>query len=274
MTALWCPFAEVDLLTSKAGPMVAAPAKIVHHTTEGSTYAGAKRAYDASGSFSHFTDSFEGGRYHVRQHLALDQAATALKHPDGKPQTNRANAIQIEHVGFAGQAHRMPAGYLDGIAVLCRWIELARGVPRSAPFAFGPGAPRLSWPQWESFGGHFGHCHVPGNDHWDPGALDIDHILTAGQPLPTPEEATVALNKPACAIRPTPTGNGYWIFAQDGGVFTFGDAQFFGSAGGQILNQPIVDAAVAPDGHGYWLLGADGGVFAFGPSAPFHGSAA
>jgi hypothetical protein len=28
----------------------------------------------------------------------------------------------------------------------------------------------------------------------------------------------------------TPDGGGYWLVASDGGIFTFGDAKFFGSA--------------------------------------------
>ena len=39
---------------------------------------------------------------------------------------------------------------------------------------------------------------------------------------------------------PTPTGRGYWLVASDGGIFTFGDAHFFGSMGGTPLNQPVV----------------------------------
>jgi hypothetical protein len=30
----------------------------------------------------------------------------------------------------------------------------------------------------------------------------------------------------------TPTGRGYWLVAFDGGIFTFGDAGFFGSRPG------------------------------------------
>ena len=30
----------------------------------------------------------------------------------------------------------------------------------------------------------------------------------------------------------TPDGGGYWLVASDGGIFTFGDAQFYGSTGG------------------------------------------
>jgi hypothetical protein len=73
-------------------------------------------------------------------------------------------------------------------------------------------------------------------------------------------------------IAATTTGKGYWVAAEDGGVFAFGDASFYGSAGSTALNQPIVGIAATPTGHGYWLVGRDGGVFAFG-DAGFYGSA-
>jgi hypothetical protein len=41
----------------------------------------------------------------------------------------------------------------------------------------------------------------------------------------------------------TPDGKGYWLVAADGGVFSFGDAQFYGSMGGQPLNKPVVGMA-------------------------------
>jgi len=41
----------------------------------------------------------------------------------------------------------------------------------------------------------------------------------------------------------TPSGNGYWLVASDGGIFSFGDAGFFGSAGAMTLSQPIVGMA-------------------------------
>jgi hypothetical protein len=79
------------------------------------------------------------------------------------------------------------------------------------------------------------------------------------------------INAPIVAMKRTKTGDGYWLVGADGGVFAFGDAQFFGSMGGTPLNKPIVDMAITPSGFGYWLVGADGGVFAFG-DAEFHGS--
>jgi hypothetical protein len=38
----------------------------------------------------------------------------------------------------------------------------------------------------------------------------------------------------------TPSGLGYWMAAADGGVFTFGDAEFAGSTGGSTATQPVV----------------------------------
>jgi hypothetical protein len=35
-------------------------------------------------------------------------------------------------------------------------------------------------------------------------------------------------------------GGGYWLVASDGGIFNYGDAGFFGSAGSIRLNAPIV----------------------------------
>ena len=65
--------------------------------------------------------------------------------------------------------------------------------------------------------------------------------------------------------------NGFWLTAADGGVFSFGDATFYGSMGGQKLAQPVVGIASTPDGKGYWLVAKDGGVFSFG-DATFYGS--
>ena len=62
----------------------------------------------------------------------------------------------------------------------------------------------------------------------------------------------------------TPTGKGYWLCASDGGIFSYGDANYYGSTGGITLEQPITAMAATPTGKGYWLLGIDGGLFSFG----------
>ena len=70
----------------------------------------------------------------------------------------------------------------------------------------------------------------------------------------------------------SPSGQGYWLVASDGGIFTYGDAGFLGSRGGQPLNKPIVGMMSTADGAGYWLTASDGGIFSYGDTG-FYGSA-
>jgi hypothetical protein len=78
----------------------------------------------------------------------------------------------------------------------------------------------------------------------------------------------------AAGVVSTSTGRGYWQVASDGGVFSYGDAQFHGSLPGLgIKVSDIIGMTRTPDDGGYWLVGADGGVFAFGDAA-FYGSMA
>jgi hypothetical protein len=76
---------------------------------------------------------------------------------------------------------------------------------------------------------------------------------------------------PIVGMAATPSGLGYWIVGADGGIFTFGDAGYFGSMGNRPLTRPIVGMAATPDGRGYWEVASDGGIFGFG-DAPFYGS--
>jgi hypothetical protein len=90
--------------------------------------------------------------------------------------------------------------------------------------------------------------------------------LVAERPASLP-----SLNQPIVAAHATRSGNGIWYVASDGGVFTEGDAGFFGSTGNLRLNQPVLDLIPTPSERGYWLIAADGGVFTFG-DAEFFGS--
>ena len=81
--------------------------------------------------------------------------------------------------------------------------------------------------------------------------------------------SALVLNRPVVGMAPTPDGEGYWLVAADGGVFSYGDAAFYGSEGAVPLNESIVGIAATPDGGGYWLVAADGGVFAFGDAGYF-----
>ncbi|HVC22872.1 MAG TPA: hypothetical protein VNH82_05540 [Candidatus Dormibacteraeota bacterium] len=44
-------------------------------------------------------------------------------------------------------------------------------------------------------------------------------------------------------LRWSADGAGYWLVASDGGIFSYGDAPFLGSAGAIRLAQPIVGMA-------------------------------
>jgi hypothetical protein len=83
------------------------------------------------------------------------------------------------------------------------------------------------------------------------------------------ESAGMALNSPTLGIADTGSGNGFWLAASDGGVFSAGDAVFLGSMGGRPLNKPVVGAGSTGDGNGYWLVASDGGIFSFGDAAFF-----
>ncbi|CAG4926064.1 unnamed protein product [Acidithrix sp. C25] len=96
----------------------------------------------------------------------------------------------------------------------------------------------------------------------------VTPVVSPGQLNP----AISNLNKPIVGMAATPDGKGYWLVASDGGIFTYGDAAFYGSAGAIPLNKPIVGMASTPDGKGYWLVASDGGIFTYGDAA-FYGSA-
>ena len=75
----------------------------------------------------------------------------------------------------------------------------------------------------------------------------------------------------AAALGPLPVG--YRLAAADGGLFSFGDAPFAGSAVGAGV-VPVIDAAHHVSGRGYWLARADGRVEAFGSAPPVPAPAA
>jgi hypothetical protein len=79
------------------------------------------------------------------------------------------------------------------------------------------------------------------------------------------------LNQPIVGMATTSLDGGYWLVARDGGVFSFGDAAFYGSTGNLRLNMPVLGMAATPDGKGYWFVASDGGVFSYG-DADFFGS--
>ncbi len=179
-----CPFATWTPISGGSGSYVGGPFRIVHHTTEGSKADGAMSAYRSARADPHFTvDNSK-----IFQHVDTREGARALRNAPGGVQTNRLSAVQIEVVGFAGRPKRK--GTLMNVARLCRWIEATHGVPRTwpagrpkPPTASGgdPGGHNRNAAIWAASGGHYGHCHVPENTHWDPAysGVEVDFLMNA-----------------------------------------------------------------------------------------------
>jgi hypothetical protein len=166
----WHPTAIDDHYSDAGGSFLNVPAKIVWHTTEGTSLPNY-----GTGSAPHFTLNPRTNQ--LWQHMAIDRVAKALAHPAGTVETNRAHAIQVELIGFAGTTQDWSDVEYARIAELARWIEFNAGVKRQCSVKFFRGVSRLSPSAWLSYSGHIGHCHVPGNDHWDPGAFKIAKVI-------------------------------------------------------------------------------------------------
>lgn len=209
-----CPFATWRPISGSSGPHLGGPFKIVHHTTEGSSAQGAMEAFRTNRSDPHFTVDASA----IFQHIDTEEGARALRNNPGGAQTNRDSAVQIELVGFAHLPKDSRA--LTNLARLCRWIEQEHDVPRKWPSGRplparngrDPGGHNRDAATWDSSSGHFGHCHVPENTHWDPAysAAEADFILAATfseegdllSPAPPPRPAA---RRAAKAAAPTST---------------------------------------------------------------------
>jgi lipoprotein-anchoring transpeptidase ErfK/SrfK len=101
----------------------------------------------------------------------------------------------------------------------------------------------------------------------------VDSVTAYGSAPAQGPDGSAPFSRPPVAIARAGAEHtaGYWLASDDGGVYSYGGAQFFGSLAGTKPVPHIVGIAAPPSGGGYWLASADGGVFAFG-AAPFLGS--
>ncbi|MEN4921001.1 N-acetylmuramoyl-L-alanine amidase [Achromobacter spanius] len=240
-----CPFATWRPISGASGPHLGGPFKIVHHTTEGSTAQGAMDAFRRNRSDPHFTVDAST----IYQHIDTAEGARALRNDPGGVQTNRDSAVQIELVGFAHLPKDSRA--LTNLARLCRWIEQQHGVARKWPSGRplparngkDPGGHNRDAATWDSSSGHFGHCHVPENTHWDPAysAAEADFILAATfsdegellSPAPPPRPAAKRAAKAAAPLSTMP----------DHGVNAVGIHAYLGELPLQTLEPPGLPVA-------------------------------
>lgn len=227
------PGVDRSVTGTNAGPYTGGPAKTVLHTTEGFLASGAISAFKTTGSWPHFLVDFSG---HIWQFIDTSLAAKALVNAPGGAETNKDHAVQIEIVGFAGQPSNHPVVQWDALRTLMRWIEATEGVKPIGPgrpfaTAYGQNNLRFTSADWDNFAGICGHCHVPeGNDHWDPGAIDINSLL--------PQIKVIPMYVPALTLEPIvadlacPTG-GAWLLAASGAVYAMGTAPYLGAPNGK-----------------------------------------
>ena len=132
------------------------------------------------------------------QYFPLDRSARALKRGARDVSCNKVGTvcIQIEFCslpdGFTsywtpGPNFRALMRAVRSWGVEPRWV--ARAGTTIADNV------RQTWETYLSTGGWWGHCHVPENDHWDPGPIDQAAFLAAaeGDNMPTPAEIATAV---------------------------------------------------------------------------------
>lgn len=184
-------FPAADWVPADRNPLqfTGGPPKIVWHTTEGSTTEGAIATFRRTGYWPHFTVGPEG----VAQHIDTSTAAFALRNASGGAQTNTSCCWQIEVVGFAGRPKTLRT--LGHASRLAQWLTEVHGVEPTWPSGYpkvavdgrDPGGHNRSTLNWLGRSGHYGHCHVPENFHWDPAFTAGEVMLITPQPDPQPE---------------------------------------------------------------------------------------
>ncbi|MFF6785457.1 peptidoglycan-binding protein [Streptomyces sp. NPDC012510] len=164
------------------------PPRVVHHTTEspaGGKYLEAVASYlievaaEPHLVYCPVTDR-------VGQFGPLHHSARALRN-DGSRRTNREGlvCVQIEVLGRASTPWtdawdpREKPGWQRIRAAIRSW-GVPDDWPMGPPVPYPKGSSARTRSVWQSEGGHFGHCHIPGNDHGDPGAIDTAKVLSLG----------------------------------------------------------------------------------------------
>lgn len=204
----------------------AAPWRGIVHATQSRNISAAVSAYQANGTPPHVTaDAWARRR---AQHIDTDRSAYAVKNLPGGVETNRLRALQVELVGFSEDPANLPESLAPySLEALTdadkRWLGEEVFAPLMAAHPVRPlsltmyGADcgwtlaradarqRLSFDSWTVFDGWCCHQHVPENDHWDPGALDLATILRYAAPPLTEDDPMPLIPLDAARL-----ANGRW----------------------------------------------------------------
>ncbi|MFF4848804.1 hypothetical protein [Streptomyces sp. NPDC001194] len=184
------------------------PPRAVDHTTEGS--AGTRAAFFDTANYLIEKASEPHLLYDpitdmLGQFGPLNLSARALRN-DGDLRTNRTGLVCIQ-TEYMAKASKPFTGYWrpgPNYRAMMRAIR-SWGVPDVYPAGrlsrTGSDDVPRSRTVWTTKGGHYGHCQVPGNDHWDPGDLDIAALFSAAS-VPTAPPVTPPTPTPPRRRRP------------------------------------------------------------------------
>lgn len=204
MADLWMPGAEKQP-ESNGGSMVGGPARAAWHITWDSLGAGGKQpAFDNIASYlknvgycPHLMWDPWTGR--VVQFYPATTSARALSHPGGTAETNRMGTVCVQIEVFFS-----PGAVRNGVAYATVADTPCKGLPEIVAWLRSWGIPDVwpsGWPawsgnsrsltNWQSKAGHYGHCHVPANDHTDPGPMPKTMFQEDDVPLSTDDAKTL-----------------------------------------------------------------------------------
>ncbi|MFI2213026.1 peptidoglycan-binding protein [Streptomyces sp. NPDC020141] len=168
-----------------------APARVVWHTTESGHGDVSFEAVDGHlrriGAEPHFL--YDPTTDRLGQYGPLDKSARALRN-DGVTRTNRTGraCIQVEVLAKASRpftGYWKPGPNFRALMRAVRSWSIPDVWPAGALAASGSSTTSRSRTTWATKGGHYGHCNVPGNDHWDPGPISRSAVFAAAPKTPS-----------------------------------------------------------------------------------------
>ena len=145
------------------------------------------------------------------QHVTGSKGAYAMKSANPSPNYQMGRTYQVEHLGYAGDTPSASQEWYDSLAREVVWFHRNKDVPLTfAPVwedgsAYGNWDGRMGADEFAAFSGVCGHQHAFGNDHWDPGRLNIPRLKEAiDEWMGTPDQGE---EEPEMILVPGASGN-------------------------------------------------------------------
>ncbi|MFJ2112318.1 peptidoglycan-binding protein [Streptomyces sp. NPDC087850] len=161
------------------------PARAVWHSTEsGHGDPAFKNVADyliRKGAEPHFL--YDPVTDRLGQFGPLGESARALRN-NGAVRTNRTGkaCIQIEVLARAATpftGYWKPGRNFTKLLAAIRSWGIPDVFPQGTPAKTAAAATKRDNTVWLTRAGHYGHCNVPANDHWDPGAISTEALFKA-----------------------------------------------------------------------------------------------